>query len=124
MRKLYRSAGLVAAVGMLASCGSSAATTPDPASTQATGNVAGVIIPVGDAYGDTNFSPHSVTINTGGQVSFNNSDQIEHHPTADDGSWNGDLPAGGSFNQSFMTPGSYSYHCSIHPAMTGIVVVK
>jgi plastocyanin len=124
MVKLYRSALFMAAMGLLASCGSSAATTPDPATTTATGNVAAVVIPQGDAYGDTNFSPHSVTINAGGQMSINNNDQIEHHPTADDGSWNGDLPAGRELSQVFMTPGSYSYHCAIHPNMTGQVIVK
>jgi plastocyanin len=123
MLKVYRSALLIAAVGMLASCGTSAATTPDSAPTP-TVNGAAVVVPLGDAYGDTSFNPHSVTINAGGKVSFNSNDAIEHHPTADDGSWDGDLAPGGSFNQPFPTAGTYSYHCSIHPNMTGTVVVK
>jgi plastocyanin len=66
-----------------------------------------------------------VNIPVGGQVQFNNTDSVEHHPTADDGSWNGDLGAnGGGFSKTFATPGTYTYHCSIHPNMTGTIVVK
>ena len=32
-------------------------------------------------------------------------------------------PGGGTFAHRFATAGAYPYHCSIHPMMTGIVVV-
>jgi plastocyanin len=34
------------------------------------------------------------------------------------------LQPGASFSFTFTKPGSYSYHCSIHPFMTGKVVVS
>jgi plastocyanin len=49
---------------------------------------------------------------------------IQHTVTADDGSFGSDpLSTGSSFSHVFATAGTYSYHCSIHPAMIGTVVV-
>lgn len=124
MRMFYRSAMLAAALGLLASCSNSSTTPTDPG-TGGNADQASVTVPQSDAYGQTVFDPHSVNISVGGQVQFSNTDSIEHHPTADDGSWNGDLGAnGGAFSHTFTTPGTYSYHCSIHPNMTGQIVVK
>jgi plastocyanin len=125
MRMFYRPALLVAMIGMMASCGSNSNSSTGPSNqTTGTSNNAAVEIPQSDIYGSTNFNPQMVNINAGGAVSFSNNDGIEHHPTADDGSWNGDLPAGASFSQSFKTAGTYTYHCSIHPNMTGTITVK
>jgi plastocyanin len=124
MRMFYRPALLVAALGMLASC-SNSSTTPSNPGSSGNPNIASVTVPASDAYGQTLFDPHGVNIPVGGQVQFNNSDSIEHHPTADDGSWDGDLGAnGGAFSKTFTTAGTYTYHCSIHPNMTGSIVVK
>ena len=124
MRMFYRPALLVAVLAMAASCSNSSTTPSDPGTTGNT-NVQAVNVPQSDAYGQTNFDPHSVNLPVNGQVQFSNSDTVEHHPTADDGSWNGDLPAnGGAFSQNFTKAGTYTYHCSIHPNMTGTIVVK
>lgn len=124
MRMFYRPALLVAALAMMASCSNSSTNPSNPGSTGDSSSAA-VTIPLSDAYGQTTFDPHSVNISAGGQVQFSNTDSIEHHPTADDGSWNGDLTAsGGAFSKTFATAGTYTYHCSIHPNMTGTIVVK
>ncbi len=125
MRMLYRPALLVAVIGMLASCGSSPSTTPSttPSSSNPNAALASVNVPNSQGYGTSSFVPGAVTIPVGGTVAWNSSDTIEHHPTADDGSWNDDLPAGGSASQMFATAGTYSYHCSIHPSMTGTITV-
>jgi plastocyanin len=34
------------------------------------------------------------------------------------------LKAGQSFSNTFATAGTYSYFCSIHPQMTGKIIVK
>jgi plastocyanin len=83
-----------------------------------------VSVPSSQGYGASSFVPGGVTIPVGGSVDWSSLDSIEHHPTADDGSWNDDLPAMGSASQTFTTAGTYSYHCSIHPSMTGSVTVK
>ena len=44
--------------------------------------------------------------------------------TADGGLFNsGNLSSGQSFSFTFMSRGSFSYHCRIHPSMTGTVSV-
>jgi plastocyanin len=123
MRMLYRPALLVVMIGLLASCGSSASTTPSP-TPPSNGNTAAVNIPSSGGYGPSVFSPGDVTIPVGGNVDWTNSDTFEHHPTADDDSWNTDLPAGSDGGHTFSTAGTYSYHCSIHPSMTGTITVK
>ena len=123
MRMFYRMAGFVAALGLMASCGSSStpasSTTPSPANA----NTASVSIPQGDGYGATVFNPANVTVPVNGNVAWSNNDTIEHHPTADDGSWNVDLGPGGSGQEAFKTAGTYSYHCSIQPKMTGVITL-
>jgi plastocyanin len=125
MRMLYRSALLVVVTGMLASCSNNASTTPS-STPPSSGNSAAVNVPYTGGYGSgaSSFVPGSVKIPVGGSVAWSNSDSIEHHPTADDGSWNENLPAGGDAAHTFSTPGTYSYHCSIHPSMTGTITVK
>ena len=123
MRMLYRSALLIVVTGMLVSCSNSSSTTPSsPASSN--GNTASVNVPSSGGYGASSFVPGSVAIPVGGSVDWLNSDGTEHHPTADDGSWDTDLPAGGDGSQKFTKAGTYSYHCSIHPIMTGSITVK
>jgi plastocyanin len=44
--------------------------------------------------------------------------------TADTNSFDsGNLQPAGSFSFTFTRPGTYAYHCSIHPSMHGSVVV-
>jgi plastocyanin len=35
----------------------------------------------------------------------------------------GDLANGASFSHTFTAPGTYAFHCNIHPSMTGSVTV-
>ena len=123
MRMWYRSAWVVAAIGLMASCGSSSTPSPSTTPSPANANTAAVSIPSSQGYGQTSFTPADVTVPVNGAVAWSNDDQIEHHPTADDGSWDVDLGPGGSGQETFKTAGSYSYHCSIHPNMTGVITV-
>ncbi|SRR5258705_6635371 len=70
------------------------------------------------------FEPSVVTIQAGGKVIWQNQDSTEHTATLDDGSFTtGALAEGKLKSQSFKTPGTYTYHCEIHPEMTGTVEV-
>lgn len=71
------------------------------------------------------FGPATVTVPAGTTVAFTNQDSITHTVTAADGSFDSsNLQPGAQFSYTFTTPGTYSYHCSIHPFMTGQVVVQ
>jgi len=69
--------------------------------------------------------PDSVTIIAGQSVLWTNADSVPHTVTADDGSWDsGEIAGGATFERRFVAPGVFSYHCRIHPAMTGTIMVK
>ena len=72
------------------------------------------------------FVPASVTVKSGAGVAVTNQDSTAHTATADDGHSfdTGDLAQGASQTISVSKPGSYAYHCSIHPFMHGTLVVK
>jgi plastocyanin len=73
---------------------------------------------------DFAFQPASIEVPAGSTVTWTNTGAAPHTVTADDGSFDsGKLGPGASFNQTFTTPGTYTYHCEVHPQMTGTVVV-
>jgi plastocyanin len=73
---------------------------------------------------DFAFDPSSITIEAGGTVTWTNTGNATHTVTSDDGTFNsGNIASGGTYSFTFDTPGTYTYHCSIHPNMTAEVVV-
>ncbi len=73
---------------------------------------------------DFAYSPETVTIQAGGKVIWQNEDSDVHTVTLDNGSFDsGDLAEGKLKSESFKDPGSFTYHCEIHPEMTGTVEV-
>ena len=70
------------------------------------------------------FNPQNVTIPVGTTVRWTNNGTT-HTTTSDTAVWDsGNLGTGGQFSFTFNTPGSYPYHCDIHPAsMTGTINV-
>ena len=70
------------------------------------------------------FVPSTVTIQEGGKVIWINRDSTEHTATLDDGSFDSGVLAEGKLkSESFKQPGTYAYHCALHPDMTGTVEV-
>jgi plastocyanin len=58
-------------------------------------------------------------------VTWTNRDTVPHTVTGDSGAWDsGQIQPGATFSHAFDQPGTYAYHCSIHPFMHGMVVVK
>ena len=71
---------------------------------------------------DFAFNPSSLTVRVGTRVTFTNRGAATHTVTADGGLFNsGDLPSGKSYSFTFMSAGSFAYHCQIHPSMTGTI---
>jgi len=70
------------------------------------------------------FSPGQITVKAGSKVTWTNSDSVAHTVTSNNGAFNsGTLNPGSSYSFTFNTPGTYNYHCAIHPNMTATVVV-
>jgi plastocyanin len=70
------------------------------------------------------FSPATVTISMGDSVTWTNQDGTAHTATASGTFDSGNLAGGASYTATFSTAGTYDYLCSIHPTMTGRVVVQ
>jgi plastocyanin len=71
------------------------------------------------------FDPATVTIQVGDSVTWTNQDSTAHTATAGDGSFDtGNIGNGASATVTFDTAGTFAYACSIHPTMTGTVVVE
>ncbi len=70
------------------------------------------------------FDPPVLTVATGTTVTWTNRDDIPHTVTAEDGSFrSGPLDTDDTYQRRFDRPGTFAYFCSIHPHMTGKVVV-
>jgi amicyanin len=74
------------------------------------------------------FDPSTLTVKTGSTVTWVNNDGTPHALASDAGSpaafTSDSLSTGASYTFTFTQPGTYSYHCSIHPSMKGTVVVQ
>jgi plastocyanin len=71
------------------------------------------------------FTPATITVTAGTKVTWKNNDNMTHTVTANDDSYDsGNIGPGSSFSKTFSIAGTYPYHCSIHPSMTGKVVVN
>ena len=71
------------------------------------------------------FSPGTITIPAGTTVKWTNRDDIPHTVVNDDQKFQSKaLDTDESYSYTFTKPGTYPYFCSIHPKMTGKVVVQ
>ena len=72
------------------------------------------------------FSPEVITVAPGTTVRWTNRDDIPHTVVSDDRTTfkSKVLDTDEQFSYTFTKPGTYSYFCSIHPHMTGKVVVQ
>jgi plastocyanin len=70
------------------------------------------------------FTPMSVTVEIGGTVTWDFTQGT--HTTTGSGSesWDSEVKNSGSFSHKFDLLGSFSYICSLHPSMTGTVIVE
>jgi len=71
------------------------------------------------------FSPSSLTINKGANVTWTNDDTTTHTVTSDSGAFDsGNLSPGATFTHQFNDAGTFPYHCSIHTFMKGTITVQ
>ena len=71
------------------------------------------------------FSPPTITIPVGTTVRWTNRDDIQHTVVSDKEIFKSKtLDTDDQFSYTFTKPGTYDYFCSIHPKMTGKVIVQ
>lgn len=75
---------------------------------------------------DFAFSPPQLVVKKGPKITFRNTDSVTHAITANNGAFKSGLM---EKNQTFyletatMVPGTYTYHCDIHPTMKGTLMI-
>ena len=130
MKRLYSIAACLALGGVLvvAGCGgsssksssnttsSSQAATPAPA---AAGGALAVKMQ------NIQFSPKSITAKVGQTVKWSNDDSVDHNVTATSGATfkSSTFGSGGTYSFKPTKAGTIQYVCTIHPGMTGTLVV-
>jgi amicyanin len=70
------------------------------------------------------FSPPQITIKAGTSVTWINEDDIPHTVVSPPTVRSKPLDTDDTFSFTFTTPGTYKYFCSLHPHMTGTIVVE
>ena len=71
------------------------------------------------------FDPQKLTVKAGTTVTWTNNDDIPHAIAAvNKGFRSKALDTDDSYSFMFTTPGTYEYFCSLHPHMTGTIVVE
>lgn len=72
------------------------------------------------------FQPAVIRVAPGTTVTWVNQDQVDHTVTSQpaDRFDSGNVAPGGRFEFTFDQPGTYDYVCTIHPGMSGRVIVE
>jgi len=71
------------------------------------------------------FEPSAITVAAGTKVTWANRDDVPHTVVNTDGKFKSNaLDTDDQFSFTFTDPGTYDYYCSVHPKMTGKVIVK
>ncbi|HTP91446.1 MAG TPA: cupredoxin family copper-binding protein [Xanthobacteraceae bacterium] len=111
LRTAMAAAALGAAVGSVLAVGVLFANAQSPASAVSIDNFT--------------FTPQTLTVKAGTTVTWTNKDDIPHAIAATDKGFRSKaLDTDDSYSFTFTTPGTYQYFCSLHPHMTGTVVVE
>jgi len=71
------------------------------------------------------FGPQTLTVPVGTTVTWTKSDDIPHTSVSTEGVFKSKvLDTDEKFSYTFTKAGTYPYYCTIHPKMTGTVVVQ
>ena len=75
--------------------------------------------------GNFTFQTPLTSVKAGTTVTWTNGDDIPHTVVSKDGLFKSKvLDTGDRFSFTFAKPGQFGYFCSLHPHMTGTIVVK
>jgi plastocyanin len=71
---------------------------------------------------DNSFGPRVIEVAPGTEVTWTWDGDRQHNVSGD--GWQSETIDSGSFERTFARPGTYDYRCTLHPGMTGRVVVS
>lgn len=123
MKLVTKHPGRAAALGLILAAVTStvlvtaAADAPTPAGTAVISTV---------SISNFSFQPAVLTVKAGTRVTWANHDSTPHTVTSSDKrfSSSGGLDTNDQYSVLFDKPGTYEYFCSLHPMMTGKVIVR
>ena len=71
------------------------------------------------------FVPKEITVAPGTKIVWTNHDEIPHTVTSNDKSFTSKaLDTDDRYEYTFTSEGDFSYYCTVHPFMTGVVHVR
>ncbi len=112
-------AGALAAAALVGVVGCSAPAKPDPVPSDSGATPVVTVRVV-----DNRYEPQVVEIEAGDAVRWVFEGVMEHDVVAVDGSFVSDLVTEGEYVHVFDEAGEFAYDCSVHPEMTGTVIVR
>ena len=74
--------------------------------------------------GNFTFGPQELKVKAGTTVTWTNEDDIPHTVVSPNAFRSKVLDTDGTYSFTFTTPGTYRYFCSLHPHMTGTIIVE
>jgi amicyanin len=74
--------------------------------------------------GNFTFGPQEVKVKAGTTVTWTNEDDIPHTVVSPNAFRSKVMDTDGTYSFTFTTPGTYKYFCSLHPHMTGTIIVE
>jgi plastocyanin len=115
---------------LLAACGGGGTTTtPTPTATSQptpTPTPTVVMVKIIEQSEKYSFSPATLSIKVGTQVVWTNTSDAPHTVTSDSAgvfSSPGNITQHQTFMFTFTTPGTFAYHCNVHPYMKATITV-
>src|SRR5262245_37409962 len=88
------------------------------------GRDAGPAADVAVKIGNFTFGPQELKVKAGTTVTWTNEDDIPHTVVSPNNFRSKVLDTDATYAFTFTTPGTYKYFCSLHPHMTGTIVVE
>jgi len=122
MRLVFAAGLAVLAVGVFACGGSNMSSVSGPTPSMPPGNFR---VDIAEINGPNSFFPSPATVGFQQIVVWRNNDTVTHDVVFDDRSVDTGRLAPGTLSQPItVSPGTRTYHCSIHPTMAGSITVQ
>lgn len=115
--KILAPVAALALAGLTAACGPPEVDAPAPPDGEPVDGDVTVVV------GESSYEPDAVKITAGNTVTWEWTGSSEaHNVNFED--FHSDTQREGSFSHTFAEPGTYTYFCTIHATMTGVVEVQ